>query len=125
MEKCFCQGCSGIFCAFAHIIGTIKVFLRTNSALWEFVRREGGLSSFSQVPIAVVIVADALFLKILQKLDAAFHHYRCSRDIEAGLGRSLEYLIRHPVGRCIADTLKFWYDRNKVFIGMFRYSSLI
>ncbi len=94
-------------------------------AIYEWKLMKCGLSSFSHVPIAVVIVADALFLKILQKLDAAFHHYRCSRDIEAGLGRSLEYFIRHPVGRCIADTLGFGYDRNKVLVGMFRYSSLI
>ena len=52
--------------------------------------------TFSQIPIAAIIVADALLLNILKHLDAPFHHYRCSGDRKAGLGGSLEHDIRYP-----------------------------
>jgi len=70
---------------------------------------------FSQVSVAVIIIADTLLLKILKHLNTSFHHCRCSGDIKAGFGGSLEHGIRYPVRSGIPDDVVLLLQMELIF----------
>ena len=98
----------------------LTMILMSPNVYWSFelksILRYLFQSSFAQVAVPMIVVANSLLPVVLQKIDASFHRHGRARNIEADCCRGCKYFWGDSIRRGISDSIDIRFSSSSLIL---------